>query len=119
MDKPQRFFWILSLSRLVRKTFRLVLFVAGVYFVIEGPWSYGVACLGILALWKLDMIQDRLEAVRDHLRGLSDDDIYDALKRGDIESMKTKGLLQEAIVVLRDIRNNQMNASPRGDGGTF
>jgi hypothetical protein len=119
MDKPQRFFWILILSRLVLKTFRLALFVAGLYFVMEGPRSFGVACLAILALWKLDMIQERLEAVRDHLRGLSDDDIYEALKRGEIEPLKTKGLLQEAVVILRDIRNNQMNAPPREDGGTF
>jgi hypothetical protein len=119
MDKPQRFFWILVVSRLVRKLFRLALLVAGVYFVLEGPSSYGVACFAILALWKLDILQDRLETIRDHLRGLSDDDIYEALRRGDAESLKAKGLLQESVVILRDIRNNQMNAPPREDGGTF
>jgi hypothetical protein len=120
MAKPQFLFWILILTRSVRKLFRVALLVAGVYFVLEGPWINGVGCFAILVLWKLDILQDRVEAIRDHLRGLSDDDIYEALKRGDIELMKTKGHLQEAIVILRDIRNNQMNASPpRGDGGTF
>jgi hypothetical protein len=118
MNKYTRFaYWMSVLSRYGSGLIRLALFVAGVYFLFEGPWSNGVGGLAILFFWKLNMLQDRLGSIRDSLRGFSDDDAYEALRTGDATALNPKGLLQEIATILRDIRNNQMKA--RSDGGTF
>ena len=62
-----------------------------------------------MLLWKGATIQAKIEEMRDAIQGFSDDDVYAAIKTGESLPTQSKGLLSEIAVLLRDIRNNQMN----------
>src|SRR5438477_1137405 len=102
-------YWLLLLARGIPKLIRPGLFLAGIYFFISESWNAGFGCFLVLLWWKAATIQAKLEEIRDPMRGFSDDDVFAAIKSGGNLSFDTKGLLSEIAVVLRDIRNNQIN----------
>lgn len=101
-------YWLVVLARGVPQLIRAGLFIAGIYFFVTESWNAGFAFFLVLLFWKAVTIQTKLEEIRDAVRGFSDDDVFAAFKTGVKLPSDTKGLLGEMTVLLRDIRNNQM-----------
>ena len=95
-------FWLDLLFRLLRAT----LFATGVCFLMMGEWPRGFGCLLVLLVWQTSNVRDRLDSIRDSLRGFTDEDAYDTLHKG--ASLPDPKGLGEIPTLLRDIRNNQM-----------
>ena len=95
------------------KLIRLALFCVGIYFFFTDQWNAGFGCFTVLLWWKLGIVEDRLQELRDAIRGLTDDELMEAIKQGTTTPPLSKNGLGEIVVLLRDIRNNQMNR----DGG--
>src|SRR4051812_21290221 len=89
--------------------FLVVSFEYSVYCFATESWYAGFGCFAVLLFWKGATIQSKLEEIRNTLRGFSDDDVLQAVKSGTSPTWNQKGLLGEIAVLLRDIRNNQMN----------
>src|SRR5882724_1446374 len=110
MNRPSRLaYWLVVLGRDTPKLIRLVLFLAGGYFLLTASWYAGFGCFLVLLWWKTNIVQARLEEIRDGIRGFSEADVLEAIKNGADTPPNPKGLLNEITALLRDVRNNQMN----------
>jgi len=100
-------FWLLLIARYGSALLHASLFVAGVYFLVNSEWPQGFGCLLVLLVWQMSSVRDRLDSIRDSLRGFTDEDVYDTLRKGEAKLPEPEGL-GETPALLRDIRNNQM-----------
>jgi hypothetical protein len=86
---------------------RVVLFAAGLYFLVVKEWVEGFGCLLVLLVWQISTVQQLLEAIRDTLRGFTDEEMF-AKARTDANGLPDPKGLGEIPVLLRDIRNNHL-----------
>jgi hypothetical protein len=112
MPTPSRVaYWIVVVIRDTPRLIRLVLFGAGVFFLVTKSWYAGFGCFAVLLWWKANLIQARLEEIRNALRGFTDDEALEVIEGGGTPNQK--GLLNEIIILLQDIRNYQMGPPAR------
>lgn len=86
---------------------RALLFVAGLYFLFVKEWVQGFGCLLVLLVWQMTTVQQLLEAIRDSVRGFTDDEMFARARTGVVGLPDAKGF-GEIPVILRDIRNTQI-----------
>lgn len=84
-------YWVVLVMCDAPRLIRLALFVAGVFFLFTESWYAGFGCFAVLLWWKANLIQARLEEIRNVLRGFTDDEWLEAIKSGETMHPNQKG----------------------------
>ncbi len=110
-DDDKRFnYRLFVFLRGVSRLFRILVFCAGVIFLIAEQWIVGLCCFLYLLWWRIGIIQSTLEQILFMMRGFTDDQLVKSIRNGEHPDMKgVLGTLHEIAQIMREIRNRQVN----------
>ncbi len=108
-DEDKRFNdWLFVLLRGFSKLFRMVVFCAGVIFLLTEQWFAGFGCFLYLLWWRVGITQSTLEQILFCIRGFTDDQLVRSIRKGAAPDGKgVLGDLREIAATLGEIRDHQ------------